>query len=224
MHVFIAGSGKLASELLSTMAVDPPSQVQRWTGAWPESKPSIVLHAGSGRELEDILAFCEASRSVLVELATGSDLTRRTPACTVVVCPNTNILMLKVMAMLRRSGLLFAGCRIGITESHQAAKHSTPGTAISMADALGVPAGQIVSVRDPRQQQAALGIPPEHLDRHAVHVISIEDGPCQVSLTTRVHGESPYADGVSRIVRSIRADPLPAGVHAIEQLVERGWV
>lgn len=92
-----------------------------------------------------------------------------------------------------------------------------------MAEALGVAPERIESVRDP-SRQSSLGIPSEHLDRHAVHLISIEDGPCQVSLQARVYGAAPYADGVSRILRALRAQPLQRGVHAIEDLVERGWV
>lgn len=224
MNVYIAGAGKLATELLAHMAIDPPFRVRPWAAAHLVAEPSIVLHAGSGRELDDVLAFCERSQSVLVELATGSDWQALVPACAVVMCPNTNILMLKFMAMLRRGGPLFAGCRVAITESHQSGKTSTPGTAVAMAEALGMPAREIVSVRDPGQQQSALRIPPEHLHRHAVHLVSIEDDACTVSLQTRVYGDSPYAEGVGRIVRSIRADPLPRGVHQIEALVERGWI
>ncbi|MFP3617023.1 dihydrodipicolinate reductase, partial [Paraburkholderia sp. SIMBA_050] len=35
---------------------------------------SIVVHAGSGRELPAAIAFCQATGSPLVELSTGSDL------------------------------------------------------------------------------------------------------------------------------------------------------
>ena len=74
-------------------------------------------------------AFGERTESVLIELATGSALRSRAPACPVVLCPNTNILMLKFMAMLHRGGSLFAGSRITVTESHQAGKTSAAGTA-----------------------------------------------------------------------------------------------
>jgi hypothetical protein len=93
-----------------------------------------------------------------------------------------------------------------------------------MADALGLAAQDVISVRDPREQQGALRIPPEHLDRHAVHVVSIEDGACSLSLETRVYGSSPYADGVARIVSAVHAHPLENRIHSVAEFVERGWV
>ena len=224
MHVFIAGSGKLASELFEHLALDHPFEIVRWQGAPASERRAIVLHAGSGRELGDVVAFCERTGSTLIELATGSALPSAAPACPVVLCPNTNILMQKFMAMLQRAGSLFAGSRITVTESHQAGKTSAAGTALAMADALGLAAEDVVSVRDPAAQQAALRIPREHLDRHAVHVISIEDGACSISMESRVYGSSPYADGVARIVAAVHAHPLEQRIHSISEFVERGWV
>ncbi|NML42270.1 dihydrodipicolinate reductase [Ramlibacter sp. G-1-2-2] len=224
MQVFIVGSGKLASELLEHLSLAPPFEIHRWQGAPAIRERAIVVHAGSGRELDEAVAFCERSGSALVELSTGSALEARPPACPVVLCPNTNILMLKFMAMLDRAGPLFAGSRISITESHQAGKTSTAGTAVAMAASLGLGAGDVVSVRDPAEQQGALGIPPEHLPRHAVHVISIDDGACSIAMETRVYGASPYADGVARIVSAVHAHPLANGVHSIAEFIERGWI
>jgi hypothetical protein len=224
MHVFIVGSGKLASELLKHLALDPPFKIFRWQGAPSSEEPAIVLHAGSGRELEEVIAFGERTGSVLIELATGSALRSRAPACPVVLCPNTNILMLKFMAMLHRGGSLFAGSRITVTESHQAGKTSAAGTALDIADALGLAAEDVVSVREPRVQETALRIPREHLERHAVHVISIEDGACSISMETRVYGSSPYADGVARIVSAVRTHPLEQRIHSIAEFIAWGWV
>jgi 4-hydroxy-tetrahydrodipicolinate reductase len=224
MHVFIVGSGKLASELFAHLALDHPFKIFRWQGAPASERRAIVLHAGSGRELGDVVAFCARTGSTLVELATGSDLQSGAPPCPVVLCPNTNILMLKFMTLLHRAGPLFAGSRITVTESHQAGKTSAAGTALAMADALGLAAEAVVSVRDPEEQQAALRIPREHLDRHAVHLISIEDGACSISMESRVYGSSPYADGVGRIVSAVHTHPLEQRIHSIAEFVERGWI
>jgi hypothetical protein len=128
------------------------------------------------------------------------------------------------MAMLHRGGSLFAGSRITVTESHQAGKTSAAGTALDIADALGLAAEDVVSVREPRVQETALRIPREHLERHAVHVISIEDGACSISMETRVYGSSPYADGVARIVCAVRTHPLEQRIHTIAEFIAWGWV
>lgn len=229
MQVIVVGSGKLAQELLGGLAMGPGAAgaVVAWSGPGPDLRggSAIVVHAGSGRELEAVTAFCRATHSPLVELATGSALEQQQlHGFPVVLCPNTNILMLKFMAMLERSGALFHGERVSLTESHQAQKSSVPGTAVSMARSLGLPASAIESVRSAEVQRDALQIPPEHLARHAYHQVVIEDGVCRVALETRVYGDAPYAHGVGRIVAAVRAHPLEDRVYPVIEFVDNGWL
>jgi len=113
---------------------------------------------------------------------------------------------------------------IRVTESHQSSKTSVPGTAVSMANALGLAASEIVSVRNAAQQIADLGIPPDHLERHAFHRIEIHDGPCSIAMETRVYGDSPYASGVQQIIGTIQQRALQARVYSINEFVDNGWV
>lgn len=224
MQVLIVGSGKLATELLDQLSLGAPLKVCRWSNASTPEGRSVVVHAGSGRELDEVIAYCRKTNSTLVELATGSKLEMTLPTFPVVLCPNTNILMLKFMNMLAKSGKLFNGYHIEFSESHQAEKRSAPGTAIAIAQAFGLSAKDVISVRDPYEQQSALRIPTEHLSRHAVHAILIEDGACRISLETRVYGSSPYADGVAKIVSAVVSRQLESRVYAIDEFVENGWV
>ena len=224
MNVLIVGSGKLASELLNELQLDAALDVVAWRDRSPSSTRSIVVHAGSGRELQEVIAFCRQTNSVLIELATGSVLEILAPTFPVILCPNTNLLMLKFMSMLSSSGHLFNEYDIHITESHHAGKTSTPGTAVAIAQSLGQAAEHIVSIRDPDEQSATLHIPKEHLARHAFHRISIEDAVCRISMETRVYGTSPYAPGVSRIVDATYARTLDNRIYAINEFIENGWV
>lgn len=232
MQVYIAGTGKLANELIAQLPPNPALTVARWPAETGENsgthskanEPAIVVHAGSGRELAAISDFCARSGSTLVELSTGSALAGSQPAFPVVLCPNTNILMLKFMAMLARSGSFFAGNDIRLVESHQAGKTSVPGTAVAMADALGLAAADIVSVRNPAQQAGELGIPEQNLGRHAFHRIDITDGTCSLRLETRVVGDAPYASGVGQILEAVRQHPLQARLYDINEFIENGWL
>lgn len=224
MHIYIVGKGKLACELLSGLPPLLSQPVQPWPPAASTSAPAIVIHAGSGRNLPEVMAHCRATQSVLVELSTGSAVEQGEPGFPVVLCPNTHILMLKFMHMLAHSGALFKDCRITITESHQADKTSTPGTAVAMAESLGLSASDIVSVRDPEVQARDLHIPEAHLGRHAFHRITLEDQGCHITLEARLHGATPYADGVARIVAAILQHPLAPGVHAVQTFVAKGWL
>ncbi|MDP2033284.1 MAG: dihydrodipicolinate reductase C-terminal domain-containing protein [Polaromonas sp.] len=224
MHVFIAGAGKLATELLDQLAQGSPFNVSPWSGALDAGARAIVVHAGSGREMGEIERFCRRTSSVLVELATGSSMEGQQPGFPVVLCPNTNILMLKFICMLERAGPLFAGSRISITESHQASKASVPGSAVAMAHALGVAASGVRSVRSASEQATELGIPTEHLARHAYHRIEIHEGPCTIAMETRVYGESPYASGLRQLIVAIQQRPLQTRVYGVNEFIENGWV
>lgn len=202
MQVIIVGTGKLATELLSSLAVHNEWQINSWEKRRCSTNRSIVIHAGSGRELAAAASYCEATHSPLIELSTGSELEFASPAFPVVLCPNTNILMLKFMSLLKMSGPLFLNNEIELAESHQALKASVPGTAVNIAYALGLEESDIRSVRDSNVQRAEFQIPEEHLSRHAYHQIVIKDSTCSLKFEARVYGESPYAKGVSQIVEA----------------------
>lgn len=235
MQVLVVGTGKLATELLVSHRLDPATcRVLAWPeraaaeaahgDATPSDARSIVVHAGSGRELAAAIEFCRATGSPLVELSTGSALETGSHGFPVVLCPNTNILMLKFMSMLETSGHLFRDCRISVTESHQAGKTSVPGTAVGIGHSLGVPAHDIRSVRDPAEQRDALQIPDDQLGRHAFHRIRIEDGACSLQFESRVYGASPYADGVSRIIEAVRQHELEPRRYSVVEFIHNGWL
>mgnify|MGYP003383427125 FL=1 len=224
MQVIIVGTGKLATELLDSPGVGHACEAISWGRHGHDKGKSIVVHAGSGREFKAVIDFCQVTRSTLVELATGSGIETGSHDFPVVLCPNTNILMLKFMSMLAKSGHLFIGNRIRLTESHQEQKSSTPGTAVSMAHSLGMKSSDVLSVRDPDEQKTVLQIPVEHLARHAYHQIVIEDAACSITLETRIYGASPYADGVARIISAIRSNELENRTYSIGEFVENGWV
>jgi hypothetical protein len=223
-QVIVVGAGKLATELLSSLKVDGEFRVISWENRPAAAHKSIIVHAGSGRELKAVAAYCKATQSTLIELATGSEIASATHAFPIVLCPNTNILMLKFMSMLERSGHLFRGHRITLAESHQAQKTSVPGTAVSMAHALGLKESDVLSIRNVSTQRADLEIPEVHLARHAYHRILIEDGECSLKLETRVYGESPYADGVARIVAAVKDKDLENRRYSIMEFVNNGWI
>ncbi|MBN3787173.1 dihydrodipicolinate reductase C-terminal domain-containing protein [Burkholderia sp. Ac-20353] len=224
MQVLVVGSGKLATELLRSHKLDSTYQVIPWTADSRIDVRSIVVHAGSGRELPAVIAACRATSSPLVELSTGSDIETGSHDFPAVLCPNTNILMLKFMSMLETSGHLFRDCAISVVESHQATKSSVPGTAVSIVQSLGLPPDAIRSVRDPAIQRGELQIPDDELARHAYHQVRIEDGACSLQFESRVYGASPYADGVSRIVDAVRCHELENRRYSIMEFIRNGWL
>ncbi len=225
MQIIIVGAGKLAQELLGYFAQQGTHQVCTWAALkGAQHVGAVVVHAGSGRELDEVVAYCMQTQSTLVELATGTGIEQRVLGFPVVLCPNTNILMLKVMAMLADHGRRFAPYTRRLTESHQAGKSSTPGTAVELAEAVGLRRDDIVSVRDAAEQQARLQIPAEHLARHAFHRLVIEDGLSSMTLETRVFGPAPYAEGLAHIVAAIGTHRLENRLYKVTEFIENDWL
>lgn len=137
MLVTVVGFGKLAAELLERLELPEGTTLQAWGDTEPAAGAAFVVHAASGRQLAQVIACCERTGATLLELSTGSALEEASPGFPVVLCPNTNIVMLKFMSMLAASGHLFRGYDISLQESHQHGKTSAPGTALGLAESPG---------------------------------------------------------------------------------------
>ena len=135
--VIVVGTGKLAQELLRELPGLQDAAVLPWAGEGAHPAGAVFVHAGSGRSLAEVAAHCRATGAVLIELATGSALEQGDPGFPLVICPNTNILMLKFIAMLAAHGHRFRHESRQIVESHQAGKTSVAGTAVTLAESPG---------------------------------------------------------------------------------------
>jgi dihydrodipicolinate reductase len=220
VEVLVVGRGKLANELLEGLSSDVISRVVRWEDRSDTSPGSnIVVHAGSGRELADVIDYCTKTNSILFELSTADLAIPERVNFPVIICPNVNLQMLYFMAMVRQASKYFKGQTIEITESHQATKKTKPGTAIYLANQLGVSESEIRSERNPERQQKIFGIPNEYLARHAYHKIAITSPDAEITLETRVLGKTAYATSLSKIIAMVTQMDLGSGRHDIVDLV-----
>ena len=224
-NVIVVGSGKLATAVLEELNQDKTGLVALWETRDLNSMPeSIVVHAGSGRQLAEVYEFCKSSNSVFVELSTGTTTIDNDFSFPVILCPNTSILLIKFLAMWKHFGNLSNKFDISILESHQHSKKSTPGTAVEIADAVGYSRENISSVRDPEVQSKELRIPNEYLPKHAFHRVKIEDGSVSIQIETKVLGHDSYAVGVREIVSAIRKIELENRKYQITEFAENGWI
>lgn len=179
-----------------------------------------MVHAGSGRQLKECLAFCERTKSVFIELSTGLETEKMNPDFPLIICPNTSILLLKTLNMIKVNGGYFENYQISITESHQSTKTTEPGTAYAFANALKFPADKIISIRDTEIQRDKIGIPKEYLDKHAYHKIVFKDGRDEVTIETKVLGHDSYAHGVKTIVEAVLKHNLENKKYTILDLID----
>jgi len=222
MKVFIAGSGKLANALLYSDLSIQNCEILKWEPQYQSSdEKAILVHAGSGRQLRECFEFCARTKSVLLELATGLATEKMDPDFPLIICPNTSILVLKTLNMLKANGSCFENYEISVTESHQSAKKTEPGTAYAFAGSLKFPAGKIVSIRDPGIQQNKIGIPEEYLSRHAYHKIVIKDGSDEVTIETKVLGHDSYSHGVKTIIEAVMKSRLEHRKYTVLDLIDK---
>jgi len=225
ISVLVVGRGKLAEELLYGLDSTSVDHVTRWDDRnFEECRPCLVVHAGSGREIDAVVQFCTQTGSVLLDLSTGDSKLPDMTRFPVIICPNVNLQMVYFMAMIKQSSKHFRGQDIKITESHQASKRSKPGTAIYLSRSLELPENEIKSERDPKIQEEVIGIPSEFLDRHAYHQIVIKDADIEIRLETRVYGKSAYAAGLSKIIDIIdlrRLDPRQYDI--VDLVMDEKW-
>ncbi|WP_051307141.1 dihydrodipicolinate reductase C-terminal domain-containing protein [Desulfomicrobium escambiense] len=218
--ILIVGRGRLAAELLHGLQGPGIGSVLPWDERTAAGDgPCMVVHAGSGRELGDVFDFCGARGTVLLDLSTAGTRYPAEPGFPLVVCPNVNMIMLSFMAMVRQAAGYFRGLDIAISESHQAAKKTSPGTAVHLATSLGVPAAVIRSERDPQVQREVIGIPEKFLDRHAYHDIVIRDEQVEIRMQTRVLGKTAYATGLARVIGIVSSRRPSPGCHDIVDLI-----
>lgn len=219
-EILVIGRGKLATELVNALRSPAIDRVIPWDERdRVGGGRCIVVHAGSGRELGDAVAFCADKAAMLLDLSTGDSRLPAAPDFPLIVCPNVNMRMLGFMAMVRQASKYFRGQDIRITESHQASKSTKPGTAVHLARSLGVPEDEIRSERNPKAQAEVLSIPSAYLDRHAYHEILISDPEVEIRLQTRVLGKAAYASGLARIIEKLSGSTPPSGLHDIVDLL-----
>lgn len=221
--VIVVGNGKLADAIRDGLPGLKDFAVERWENAPRyDGASAVVVHVGSGRQIDEVIAYCASRKVPLIQGATGIEFHYRDSyRFPLVNAPNFNILMIKFMHMLKKQGSIFKGYRISVEESHQASKKTTPGTAFEIAGALGVSPAEIASVREEKTQSNRYGIPAEHLKRHAVHQVTISDGgDAKIFMRTEVFGLEPYVRGLAEIIGC--AIKLENRVYDVFDLIESG--
>lgn len=225
IKVLVVGAGKLANAVLNSDLSLQFCEILKWEAKYSAlTEKAIIIHAGSGRQLKECIEFCERTKSVFIELSTGLETEKMESGFPLIVCPNTSILVLKTLNMIKACGGYFENCDISITESHQSSKKTEPGTAYAFANSLKVTPNQIISIRNPEIQRTEIGIPEEYMDKHAYHKIVIKDGNDEVTIETKVLGHDSYANGVRKIIQAVSEFSLEDKRYSIFDLIDRNMI
>jgi len=200
MDVCIVGRGKLAQALLTKLE-----------GKRMDAGPArALIHAGSGREMPQAIAYCTKHKIPLIQASTGI-VAPENPPFAYIEAPNLAMDVLRFV----EAASLFKGAAITLTESHQATKKSLPGTARLIAERLGIE--KIDSIRDPKVQKERFQLSEEELSSHAIHNLCIERAGVQIYLEVRITGLEPYVAGAKEILK-LDLESLEDGFYKISEL------
>jgi 4-hydroxy-tetrahydrodipicolinate reductase len=220
IKILVVGSGKLANAILSSGLSFQSCKILKWDTRYQTlDEKAILVHAGSERQLKECMEFCARTKSIFIELSTGLETETLQSDFPLIICPNTSILVLKTLNMLKANGRNFENYSISITESHQSTKKTEPGTAYAFANSLKFPVDKIESVRNPELQQNVIGIPEEYLEKHAYHKIVIKDGNDEITIETKVLGHDSYAKGVKLIIEAALINSLENRRYTVLDLI-----
>lgn len=200
MNVCIVGTGKLAKALLSGLRGKP----------FDGSPTRALIHAGSGREMPEALAYCAEHKIPFIQASTGIAAPKN-PPFPYIEAPNLALDVLRFV----EAATLFKGAAITLTESHQAEKTTPAGTAQLIADRLEL--DEIISVRDPAIQKERFHIEEKDLKSHALHELQIERAGVRIRLEVRITGLEPYVAGAKELLNR-NLEGLKDGVHALSEL------
>lgn len=147
---------------------------------------------------------------------TGGDRDRlmnavKNASVSAVIAPNMGLQIVGFQAMMAYAAEnfpdLFKTYSLDISESHQATKADTSGTAKELVGyfqklGLDFTVADIVKIRDPEIQKRDWGVPEAYLDGHAWHVISLasEDKTVSLSFSVKINGRDIYARGTLEAV------------------------
>jgi 4-hydroxy-tetrahydrodipicolinate reductase len=216
--ILLVGNGKLARSIEEYFTnIYPITKINDFS-EYSCNEKSILIHCGSGRQLASSIEFCMRTNSILLELSTSQINIDKSITFPLILCPNTALLVLKTLKMLKENGKYFSEYRVEIIESHQSSKTATAGTAIELAHSFNKKGKCIQSIRD-KNKQIEFGVPGEYLDLHAYHEVKIFDDGCEIQISTKVNGHAAYVAGIKEIINILQNKKLDNKVYNITDII-----
>lgn len=225
MQIVLVGSGKMAMEVgvlcraREILCIHGMEFVKEHAQS-RRIHPLIAMHFGSGRELEELVQFCETLKvpliqgSTKVEVPIGRDVI-------IINAPNLSLPMMRFLSAFPDfANSISPGMTPSIVESHQSTKADTSGTARAIVKVLGTTNSAITSIRD-TGTQLALGVPEEHLDGHAYHDFIFTGQGVEIKVSTKIRGRQTYAEGAVALAQALADQPkaLQNGLYELKDVL-----
>jgi len=218
--LLIVGNGKFAQAFIQ-QKIDPTIVCTPWQERADEpTQNTTVLHTGSGREMEQVVAYCNRFHLPFIQSATVEIPSFKSIQFPWIEAPNLSLLIVKFLYMLKKMGKLFEPFAKSLLESHQSAKTSPAKTAQEIQQSLDI--ASFTSIRSTDYQEKELSIPKKHLSGHAVHKIDIESLGVKLEMKIEAFGRESYIEGAFSLIDM--AKNLSYGKVTLSDLIDQGLI
>jgi len=208
MFLLIKGSGRMAREMRRLCAGQDIEHAD-WTGFAAHTRRTVFVNFGR-TDTDGALAWCGRYKVPFIQGTTGQDELFARPPCPVVLAPNLALpaaffaeAIVPVAAKLVAQGFVPS-----LREKHQFSKKGRSGTALRIADALGMPHERIAAIREGKAACAE-------------HRVALMKGDVSIELAVRVNGREAYAHGAIAVARALlaRQESLKNRVYSVSEIV-----
>lgn len=241
VELLVVGRGKLASMILRGGLSQVSCMGHPHDDVWNiQHKPRegyfiVAFHCGSGKQFPLLVEQCNLWNIPLIQAASSlkessapdakllPPIDPSTLKFPLILAPNLALPITALLKVLPVYGKMMQaiGAETVVLESHQAAKKSAPITAQNITEYYGNKRDQVVSIRDPNIQKELLGVPEEHLDGHAIHMINSTGCEVRVEIKTTIYGRGTYLKGLEMLIGKLYEldGELKPGIHQAEDLL-----
>lgn len=198
----------------------------------PSGSECVAVHFGSGRELPQLIEYCEKCQIPIIQGSTKLDCGVLAPTTNtvMVIAPNLSLPMIRLSAVLPAflKAVARSDMEVNILESHQAKKIDISGTARAIAKEIGVEESGIGKIRG-KELSRAIGVPEEYLDGHAYHKFILSGLGATIEVSTKIHGRETYAAGAVEVAKRLLRACAPSntlyhvgpGIHSLPSIIDR---
>jgi len=193
----------------------------------PQNADFLVYCRRSDTTLGAAVSFCHENRIPLALLSSGINADQiRALRFPLIKVPNASLPIVRFLLDVEEAALRHKNWPVTITEHHQPTKKDVSGTALKIADMLGVGKEAIVSVRNWEQSQREHNIPEETREGYAIHDVTFTNPETNIDTTPLhvvVHGRETYARGLMTLAGAVLGHPeefLPGHYNIVDLVRE----
>lgn len=197
--------GKFASAIAEGLEADNRFQLfLSESDTPPDALDAIVYARRTDDKLAEALRLADRLDASVYLLATNmqDSLAKIPHQAPVHIIPNTSQEVTDYIESVAAFHQAHSSWSAHITEYHQSSKQDISGTALAIAEQIGVQPHEIQTIRDDAEATKLFGVPPQHQSSYAVHQITFTNPETKTTQLFQivVTGHQTYVAGLIKLL------------------------